>query len=245
MASELINQIKKLQTLIIKRNNEEFKKNAVELLTPSKTDEDLFVAPAMAFLDDVDEPEAADNQTEVPEEPKVEEPPVPEPAEAAMEIESAIRMSIAEEHQAAAIYIKRASEAYKHGQDKLARLFEELAGDEIVHAASLETALDMYNMFDPYKFLQGQAEAEYILQEDAKGIAKKEAKARENAEKEKKEFDFAKEYTKDKAGYEKEQIINAINDVILGQGAVDDVVDTVLKVAKGAKKDKKKDKKAE
>ena len=132
-----------------------------------------------------------------------------------------------------------------HRQDKLARLFEELAGDEIVHAASLETALDMYNMFDPYKFLQGQTEAEHILQEDAKDIAKQEEKARENAEKEKKEFDFAKEYTKNKAEYEREQIINAINDVILGQGAVDDIVDTVLKVAKGAKKDKKKDKKAE
>ena len=247
MASELINQIKKLQTLIIKRNNEEFKKNAVELLAPSKADEDLFVAPAMAFPDDVDEPEEADNQAETPQEVPVEEPPLPEPetVHTTMEIESAIRMSIAEEYQAAAVYIKRASEAYMHGQDKLARLFEELAGDEIVHAASLETALDMYNMFDPYKFLQGQAEAEHILQEDAKDIAKQEEKARENAEKEKKEFDFAKEYTKNKAEYEREQIINAINDVILGQGAVDDIVDTVLKVAKGAKKDKKKDKKAE
>ena len=97
MASELINQIKKLQTLIIKRNNEEFKKNAVELLAPSKADEDLFVAPAMAFPDDVDEPEEADNQAETPQEVPVEEPPLlePETVHTTMEIESAIRMSIA------------------------------------------------------------------------------------------------------------------------------------------------------
>ena len=156
-----------------------------------------------------------------------------------------IRKSIAEEQEAASAYIERASKCLKHGNEKLASLFEELAGDEIVHAASLETALDMYNMFDPYKFLQGQAEAEDILQEGQDDIAKKEQKQRDAAEKEKKDFDFVGEYTRDKAEYEKEKIVNAINDLILGKNAVNDVVDAILKSTKSAKKDNKKEKKAE
>lgn len=236
MASELVNKIKKLQNLIIKRNNEQFKKDAVEILNPEKTDEDLFVAPTLGQESDIDE------------EPKVEEVPVEEPVakcDHMMMVEVSIRKSIAEEQEAAAKYIKRAHKCIEHGHIKLANLFEELASDEIVHAASLETALDMYDMFDPYKFLQGQAEAEYILQEGKDDIAKKEQKEREEAEKAKKEFDFVKEYTNDKVGYEKEKIVNAINDLILGKSEVDDVVSTIMKTAKAGKKDNKKDKKAE
>ena len=65
------------------------------------------------------------------------------------------------------------------------------------------------------------------------------------AEKEKKDFDFVGEYTRDKAEYEKEKIVNAINDLILGKNAVNDVVDIILKSTKSAKKDNKKEKKAE
>lgn len=240
MASELVNKIKKLQNLIIKRNNEQFKKDAVEILNPEKADEDLFVAPTLGQEADIDE------------EPKVEEVPVEEPraelvtnCDHMMMVEASIRKSIAEEQEAAAKYIKRAHKCIEHGHIKLAKLFEELASDEIVHAASLETALDMYDMFDPYKFLQGQAEAEYILQEGKDDVAKKEQKEREEAEKAKKEFDFVKEYTNDKADYEKEKIVNAINDLILGKSVVDDVVSTIMKTAKAGKKDNKKDKKAE
>lgn len=253
MASELVNKIKKLQSMIVKKNNEQFKKNAVEILNPDKADEDLFVAPSMAFPDDIDE-QPQDNAPQPADEPVIPDP-VEKPLEqvapeeiethALLEIEAMIRKSISEEQEAAAHYIKRAAKCIKHGNDKLAALFNELASDEIVHAASLETALDMYNMFDPYKFLQGQAEAEYILQESEDKIAKKEEKDREDAEKAKKDFDFVREYTKDKAEYEKEKIVNAINDLILGKSAVDDVVDVVLKSAKTLKKDKKKDKKAE
>lgn len=245
MASELVNKIKKLQNMIIKRNNEQFKKVAVELLNPEKADEDLFVAPTMGQPDDIDEEpkavEAPQPDVAVAEVPAEETPDV----HSFLKVEAMIRKSIAEEQEAASAYIERASKCLKHGNEKLACLFEELASDEIVHAASLETALDMYNMFDPYKFLQGQAEAEYILQEGQNDIAKKEQKQRDDAEKEKKEFDFAGEYTRDKAEYEKEKIVNAINDLILGKNAVDDVVDAVLKSAKSSKKDKKKEKKAE
>ena len=239
MASELVNKIKKLQNMIIKRNNEQFKKAAVEVLNPEKADEDLFVAPTIGQPDDIDEePKAA----EAPETPHEDETP---DMRVLLKVEAMIRKSIAEEQEAASAYIERASKCLKHGNEKLASLFEELAGDEIVHAASLETALDMYNMFDPYKFLQGQAEAEDILQEGQDDIAKKEQKQRDAAEKEKKDFDFVGEYTRDKAEYEKEKIVNAINDLILGKNAVDDVVDTILKSTKSAKKDNKKEKKAE
>lgn len=239
MASELVNKIKKLQNMIIKRNNEQFKKAAVEVLNPEKADEDLFVAPTIGQPDDIDEePKAA----EAPETPHEDETP---DMRALLKVEAMIRKSIAEEQEAASAYIERASKCLKHGNEKLASLFEELAGDEIVHAASLETALDMYNMFDPYKFLQGQAEAEDILQEGQDDIAKKEQKQRDAAEKEKKDFDFVGEYTRDKAEYEKEKIVSAINDLILGKNAVDDVVDTILKSTKSAKKDNKKEKKAE
>ena len=54
MASELVNKIKKLQNMIIKRNNEQFKKAAVEVLNPEKADEDLFVAPTIGQPDDID-----------------------------------------------------------------------------------------------------------------------------------------------------------------------------------------------
>lgn len=239
MASELVNKIKKLQNMIIKRNNEQFKKAAVEVLNPEKADEDLFVAPTIGQPDDIDEePKAA----EAPETPHEDETP---DMRALLKVEAMIRKSIAEEQEAASAYIERASKCLKHGNEKLASLFEELAGDEIVHAASLETALDMYNMFDPYKFLQGQAEAEDILQEGQDDIAKKEQKQRDAAEKEKKDFDFVGEYTRDKAEYEKEKIVSAINDLILGKNAVDDVVDAILKSTKSAKKDNKKEKKAE
>ena len=239
MASELVNKIKKLQNMIIKRNNEQFKKAAVEVLNPEKADEDLFVAPTIGQPDDIDEePKAA----EAPETPHEDETP---DMRALLKVEAMIRKSIAEEQEAASAYIERASKCLKHGNEKLASLFEELAGDEIVHAASLETALDMYNMFDPYKFLQGQAEAEDILQEGQDDIAKKEQKQRDAAEKEKKDFDFVGEYTRDKAEYEKEKIVNAINDLILGKNAVNDVVGAILKSTKSAKKDNKKKKKAE
>ena len=239
MASELVNKIKKLQNMIIKRNNEQFKKAAVEVLNPEKADEDLFVAPTIGQPDDIDEePKAA----EAPETPHEDEIP---DMRALLKVEAMIRKSIAEEQEAASAYIERASKCLKHGNEKLASLFEELAGDEIVHAASLETALDMYNMFDPYKFLQGQTEAEDILQEGQDDIAKKEQKQRDAAEKEKKDFDFVGEYTRDKAEYEKEKIVNAINDLILGKNAVNDVVDAILKSTKSAKKDNKKEKKAE
>lgn len=239
MASELVNKIKKLQNMIIKRNNEQFKNAAVEVLNPEKADEDLFVAPTIGQPDDIDEePKTA----EAPETPHEDETP---DMRALLKVEAMIRKSIAEEQEAASAYIERASKCLKHGNEKLASLFEELAGDEIVHAASLETALDMYNMFDPYKFLQGQAEAEDILQEGQDDIAKKEQKQRDAAEKEKKDFDFVGEYTRDKAEYEKEKIVNAINDLILGKNAVDDVVDAILKSTKSAKKDNKKEKKAE
>ena len=243
MASELVNKIKKLQNMIIKRSNEQFKKAAVEIINPEKADEDLFVAPSMGQPDDIDEEPKAVEAPE-PDIPVVRPPESPDIHDL-LKVESIIRKSISEEQEAAALYIERASKCLKHGNEKLACLFEELASDEIVHAASLETALDMYNMFDPYKFLQGQAEAEYILQEGQDDIAKKEQKQRDAAEKEKKEFDFVGEYTRNKAEYEKEKIVNAINDLILGKSAVDDVVDAILKSTKSAKKDKKKEKKAE
>ena len=235
MSIELINKLKKLQNAIIKRNNMQFKKDSVEILNPEKVEEDLFCAPVNTLpTEEVGTPVCPDCCTE--------EPPA---VQNILCVEAFIRKSIAEEQEAAAIYIERAFKCIDNGDFKLARLFEELACDEIVHAASLETALDMYGMFDPYKFLQGQAEAEYLLQEAGEDIVKQEEKAREKAEKARKEFDFVDEYSKDKAAYKKEQIVNSINDLILGKACVDDVVDTIMKNAKASKKGNKKEKKAE
>lgn len=243
MASELINKIEQLHKKVIEFGNKRFKKKAVEILTTDDMDEDMFVNPAQIYPD----MEAAKNDEPAPEPPK--DLGEPHGVFADMKIEAVIRKSISEEQEAAAKYIERAAKCLKHENFPLARLFEELAGDEIVHAAALETALDMYGLFDPYKFILGQEEAEGILTESKDNIAEKEAKARAEAEKARKEFDFVAEYTKDKSTYEKEKIINSINDLILGKNDVNDVVKTVMTSAKAAKKslekDAKKDKKAE
>lgn len=264
MAGELVNKIEQLRKKVIEFGNKRFKKEAVEIISKDNASEDLFLAPAQLYSDtDEAQPEikgtpepvlnpdlslAEQPVPEKPEAPARHEEPL-DPRIVFMKIETMIRKSIAEEQEAAAVYVERAAKCLKRGEHRLARLFEELAGDEIVHAASLETALDMYGLFDPYKFIEGQEEAEYLLQESEDDIAKKEEKARVEADKVRKEFDFVAEYTKDKASYEKEKIINSINDLILGKSDLENVVQTVMQSAKAAKKkiekDDKKEKKAE
>lgn len=228
MAGELLQKIQKLKKIIIERNNKEFGKNAVEILNPAKVDE--------AVLG----------------EPTGEEHVEGEHAEKAIEaeylaIEQALRKSIAEEEEAAAAYIKRAKEALMNDQHPLYELYKELAGDEIVHAAQLRTALEIFGMKDKLREIKGRLEAQETMgiqiveakegEEDEH--TKKMRQLRKQADKEKKEFDFVAEYTKDKIAHAKELVVGAINDLIAGN---DDIAGTVEKIMKDGKKVVKSDK---
>ena len=106
MAGELLQKIQKLKKIIIEKNNEEFGKAAVEVISPSKVDENAL-------------------------EPTGEEHTEGEHAEKEIEaeflsMEVAIRKSISEEEEAAASYLKRAKEAMKHDQQPLYELYKEL-----------------------------------------------------------------------------------------------------------------------
>ena len=215
MAGELAKKLKELQKLIIERNNKEFKACAVELLSPSHVDE------AEAPVDD------ATGIAEIED------------------VEILIRKSIAEEQEAIATYIKRARKCEEQGRVPLAKLFRELATDEIVHASSLMTALDMFGLMDFNLEVQGHNEAiDVMLKEGVNedtDYEKKAAALEQAAEKERKEFDFVAEYTRNKADYDREKVVDAVNNLILGKSSLDDMMDHVRKeCTKSSKKDDKK-----
>ena len=62
-------------------------------------------------------------------------------------------------------------------------------------------------------------------------------------DKERKEFDFVQEYTKNKAEYKKELVVDAINDLIAGKDDLEGTVNKIIKNAKGTTKPAKEEKK--
>ena len=221
MAGELLQKIQKLEKIIIEKNNKEFGKAAVEIINPSKVDEAVLGVPSG---EEHVEGEHAEKEIEIEY----------------LSIEASLRKSISEEEDAIASYIKRAKEALKHDQHPLYELYKELAGDEIVHAASLRAALDMFGMSDKLREIQGRLEAQSVMgkqiseakegEEDEH--TKKSRQLREKADKAKKDFDFVAEYTRDKAAHARELVVGAINDLIMGK---EDIAGTVEKIIKDGK----------
>lgn len=240
MASKLLTSLKILKQLIDEKSNREFKRNAIDQINPEKVDEDILPA------------------YEAPEEPveaAVDEHPAEEEIEAEfLSIEAAIRKSISEEEEATAKYIERAKEAMKHNNPVLEALFRELASDEIVHAASLRAALHAFGLIDKRLELKGLIEFADVTGENITeaSIEQEEEALVKQAEKEKKEFDFVKEYTKNKSEYNKELVVGAINNLIAGKADLASTVDKIMKDGKviakedkKAKNNKKEDKKGE
>lgn len=77
--------------------------------------------------------------------------------------EACLRKSAAEEEEAVANYLHRAKKAKEHNDEEIADLYGELADDEKVHAAQLQTTMDKLGMNDPETQEQGEEEAEEIL----------------------------------------------------------------------------------
>lgn len=76
---------------------------------------------------------------------------------------AAIHASISEEEGAIAAYEKRAAKCRKHGNEEMAKMFQELADDEKVHSAQLQKALELLNLNNQEKEEEGEEEAEEML----------------------------------------------------------------------------------
>lgn len=226
MAGELLQKIKELKRLIIEKNNKEFQGSAVELINPNKVDEE--VAGAHLEGEEHTEGDHAEKEAEME----------------ALAIEAGLRKSISEEELAVATYIERAKKALKHDCTPLYELYTELAGDEMIHVATLRTALKVFGLEDKLKEIKGKLEAQEILGiqivEEKDEHLEKMAKLRELADREKKKFDFVNEYVKNKLEYNKEKVVGAINDLIAGKSDFETAVDKIIKDGKKVVKDEAK-----
>lgn len=227
MAGELLQKLNELKKLIVKKNNEEFKKNAVEILNPANIDEEVVAVEADAIRDIEIEAERQRQKL--------------------VRIETLIREAIAEEQKATIDYINRAQSCRFEECDELYRLFTELASDEIIHASALQTALDVMGLSRISLIMQGAEEAIEVMTgvSEATEFEKQGDALEKQAEKERKEFDFVAEYTKDKAEYDKEKVVDQINNVILGKSSVDDLMDTITQSCKKSSKKEEKPAKTE
>jgi hypothetical protein len=227
VAGELLQKLNELKKLIVKKNNEEFKKNAVEILNPANIDEEVVAVEADAIRDIEIEAERQRQKL--------------------VHIETLIREAIAEEQKATIDYINRAQSCRFEECDELYRLFTELASDEIIHASALQTALDVMGLSRISLIMQGAEEAIEVMTgvSEATEFEKQGDALEKQAEKERKEFDFVAEYTKDKAEYDKEKVVDQINNVILGKSSVDDLMDTITNSCKKSSKKEEKPAKTE
>jgi hypothetical protein len=227
VAGELLQKLNELKKLIVKKNNEEFKKNAVEILNPANIDEEVVAVEADAIRDIEIEAERQRQKL--------------------VHIETLIREAIAEEQKATIDYINRAQSCRFEECDELYRLFTELASDEIIHASALQTALDVMGLSRISLIMQGAEEAIEVMTgvSEATEFEKQGDALEKQAEKERKEFDFVAEYTKDKAEYDKEKVVDQINNVILGKSSVDDLMDTITNSCKKSSKKEEKTAKTE
>jgi rubrerythrin len=226
VAGELLQKLNELKKLIVKKNNEEFKKNAVEILNPANIDEEVVAVEADAIRDIEIEAERQRQKL--------------------VHIETLIREAIAEEQKATIDYINRAQSCRFEECDELYRLFTELASDEIIHASALQTALDVMGLSRISLIMQGAEEAIEVMTgvSEATEFEKQGDALEKQAEKERKEFDFVAEYTKDKAEYDKEKVVDQINNVILGKSSVDDLMTTISQSCKKSSKKEEKDQKS-
>ena len=64
-------------------------------------------------------------------------------------------------------------------------------------------------------------------------------KLREEADKAKKDFDFAAEYTRDKIAQARARIVDAINNIIIGKEDVAGAIETIMKDGKAVVKTEK------
>ena len=232
MAGELLKKINELKKLVFDKSNKEFKRNATEYLNKNALDEDNPAYPAISPMEE--EPAA-----EVPEEDVCQAEECEEPSFIyRMKIQKITAEAISDEEHAIAFYLEKATKCMKHGEFALAEMFKELAGDEMVHSAQLRTALEIYGLDNISKELEGRREAFHIL---AKAVFedfqseddKKNTEAlQKEADKVRKEFDFAKEYAKNKAEYNKEKVTNIINDLIAGKQDIDTAMQNLMKSCK-------------
>jgi hypothetical protein len=75
------------------------------------------------------------------------------------------------------------------------------------------------------------------------GDVKKAKELRKMADKERKNFDLAKEYAENKKEYSKEKVVDAVNNLIIGKTDVKTMVDAIIKDGKGVEKTETKGKK--
>lgn len=74
-----------------------------------------------------------------------------------------VRQSLSEEHEAAAQYTKRAAKCEKHGMEDAAKLFRDIAAEEVVHAGEFQALMEKYGILDQESIEQGEQEGKEIL----------------------------------------------------------------------------------
>ena len=235
MAGELLKKVKELRKLVIERSNKSFKRNAVEVLTANALDENAQY-PLMAVDGVVEEPQeekcedsccVTDNSIDY--------------ENYKLEIKQFITEAIADEEKAIAFYLEKARECNNRSEYELAELFKELAGDEMVHSASLRATLDIYGLSNMNKELEGRREAFQILAKNVfEGFEQNLEEVEKEADKVRKEFDFAREYSKNKAQYDKEKVAGVINDLIAGKKDFETAITYIIKDCKKVEKAPKK-----
>jgi rubrerythrin len=77
-----------------------------------------------------------------------------------------VRLSLASEHETAAEYTKRAAKCEKHGMEDAAKLFRDIAEEEIVHAGEFQSLLEKYGLLNQEAIDQGEQEGNEILAGD-------------------------------------------------------------------------------
>ena len=112
-----------------------------------------------------DELELSGEELELPVEPteEIEDEEELDEEKAKAKLAAAIHASISEEEGAIAAYERRAAKCKKHGNEEMAKMFQELADDEKVHSAQLRKALEILKLDNKEKEQEGEAEAEEIL----------------------------------------------------------------------------------
>lgn len=231
MAGELLKKVNELNKLIKERNNKLFKRNAVEYLNNDALDEMVEIQPRE---------EDVCTDCEVGTDPT-------EYENYRLEIKQFILEAIADEEDATAFYLKKARKCNDKGEFELAELFKELAGDEMVHSAQLRTALEIYGLSDLSKEIEGRREAFQILAKSVfEDLDADIAALDKEVEHIHKNFDFVREYSKDKIKYNKEKVVGIINDLIAGNIDIESAIEKIVNDCKGAlkagKKQSKKDK---
>ena len=118
-----------------------------------------------------------DPEKEVTEEPaenvELDDIELEEPAEEIEDAEdkgkftSMLQQSISEEYEASALYEKRAVKCEEHGMDDAAKLFRDIAKEEMVHVGEFQALMEKYGVSSPDAISQGEKEAEEIINSDA------------------------------------------------------------------------------